>query len=184
MPVKKIVSGGQWGVDRAALEVAKELGLKTGGYCPHECKTTLGVCPELKTTFGLQELDTASPAKFPVQSLLKCMYIQRSKANVDLGDVTIAFRLYPSPGTDNTIGYAATRQWKKLNHRLRIVQVYKPYCVIETLDDIEQQVQKIRAFLDKHQPKIVNIAGHRETTREETELTRKVKEILRLVFKV
>ncbi len=32
----KIVSGGQTGVDRAALDVAIELGLKYGGWCPKE----------------------------------------------------------------------------------------------------------------------------------------------------
>jgi hypothetical protein len=29
-----IISGGQTGVDRAALQVARELGLPTGGWCP------------------------------------------------------------------------------------------------------------------------------------------------------
>ena len=31
---KKIVSGGQTGVDRAALDVALELGAPCGGWCP------------------------------------------------------------------------------------------------------------------------------------------------------
>ena len=30
----KIISGGQTGVDRAALDVALELGLPCGGWCP------------------------------------------------------------------------------------------------------------------------------------------------------
>jgi hypothetical protein len=30
----KIISGGQIGVDRAALEVAMELGIPCGGWCP------------------------------------------------------------------------------------------------------------------------------------------------------
>ena len=33
MPIK-IVSGGQTGVDRAALAVALELGIPCGGWCP------------------------------------------------------------------------------------------------------------------------------------------------------
>jgi len=32
--VHRIVSGGQMGVDRAALDVAKELGMSHGGWCP------------------------------------------------------------------------------------------------------------------------------------------------------
>ncbi len=34
MPVKKIISGGQTGADRAALDVAIELGMPHGGWCP------------------------------------------------------------------------------------------------------------------------------------------------------
>ncbi|MGE3778407.1 MAG: putative molybdenum carrier protein, partial [Pirellulaceae bacterium] len=33
-PVAKIVSGGQTGVDRAALDVARSLGIPHGGWCP------------------------------------------------------------------------------------------------------------------------------------------------------
>src|SRR5213080_3040594 len=32
--IKKIISGGQTGVDRAALDVALELGIACGGWCP------------------------------------------------------------------------------------------------------------------------------------------------------
>ena len=32
--VRKIVSGGQTGVDRAALDFAIEAGLEHGGFCP------------------------------------------------------------------------------------------------------------------------------------------------------
>lgn len=39
----KIVSGGQTGVDRAALDVALELGLPCGGWCPKGRKAEDGV---------------------------------------------------------------------------------------------------------------------------------------------
>ena len=32
--VRSVVSGGQTGVDRAALDVALELGIPCGGWCP------------------------------------------------------------------------------------------------------------------------------------------------------
>jgi len=32
--ITKIISGGQAGVDQAALEIATELGISTGGWCP------------------------------------------------------------------------------------------------------------------------------------------------------
>ena len=32
--ITKVVSGGQTGVDRAALDVAREQGIPSGGWCP------------------------------------------------------------------------------------------------------------------------------------------------------
>jgi hypothetical protein len=34
MNIKKIISGGQTGVDKGALDIAIKLGYKTGGWCP------------------------------------------------------------------------------------------------------------------------------------------------------
>jgi len=36
MTVTKIISGGQTGVDRAALDVALELGIPCRGWCPKD----------------------------------------------------------------------------------------------------------------------------------------------------
>ena len=44
--VDKVVSGGQTGADRAALEVARELGLATGGWVPRGRLAEDGVIPE------------------------------------------------------------------------------------------------------------------------------------------
>ena len=44
-PVQRIVSGGQTGVDRAALDVAIELNIEHGGWCPHGRLAEDGVIP-------------------------------------------------------------------------------------------------------------------------------------------
>jgi len=41
--VERIISGGQTGVDRAALDVALELGIPCGGWCPKGRKAEDGV---------------------------------------------------------------------------------------------------------------------------------------------
>ncbi|HXL55935.1 MAG TPA: putative molybdenum carrier protein [Chitinophagaceae bacterium] len=42
----KIISGGQTGVDRAALDVALELGIECGGFCPKGRRSEDGIIPE------------------------------------------------------------------------------------------------------------------------------------------
>ena len=57
MAIKKIISGGQTGADRAALDVAIELGIPHGGWIPKGRKAEDGVLPD---KYQLQEMPTAS----------------------------------------------------------------------------------------------------------------------------
>ena len=43
--LEMVISGGQTGVDRAALDVALELGIKISGYCPRGRKAEDGKIP-------------------------------------------------------------------------------------------------------------------------------------------
>lgn len=45
--LRKIISGGQTGVDQAALRVALEFGLAIGGWCPPDCNCEDGTIPDL-----------------------------------------------------------------------------------------------------------------------------------------
>jgi hypothetical protein len=54
----KIISGGQTGVDRMALEVAREFGIPTGGSAPREFMTERGRDPSLQE-FGLVALPSS-----------------------------------------------------------------------------------------------------------------------------
>jgi hypothetical protein len=54
-PVRRIVSGGQTGVDRAALDVAIELGLDHGGWCPAGRRAEDGPIDEI---YRLTETDS------------------------------------------------------------------------------------------------------------------------------
>jgi hypothetical protein len=76
--IRRIISGGQTGADRAGLEIAEELGIPTGGWCPKGCRTENGPDPELVTRFGLQE----SPAS---------NYTVRTLANIGMSDGTLIF---------------------------------------------------------------------------------------------
>ena len=71
--VEKIVSGGQTGVDRAALDVGLELGMACGGWCPRGRRAEDGRIPE---AYPLRE----TPASF---------YPQRTEWNVRDSDGTL-----------------------------------------------------------------------------------------------
>jgi len=56
LPVERIVSGGQTGVDRAALDVAIQLGIEHGGWCPRGQLAEDGPIPP---RYQLTEIDSA-----------------------------------------------------------------------------------------------------------------------------
>jgi hypothetical protein len=71
--IKKIVSGGQTGVDRAGLDVALELGIPCGGWCPK----------------GRRAVDGIISAKYPLQETESSDYAERTRLNVVDSDGTL-----------------------------------------------------------------------------------------------
>lgn len=87
----KIVSGGQTGVDRAALDTALELGLPCGGRCPR----------------GRKAEDGPIPARYPLTETSSAEYAQRTEWNVRDSDGTLVLtRGQPTGGTALTIELA------------------------------------------------------------------------------
>ncbi len=87
----KIISGGQTGIDRMGLEVARELGLPTGGTAPKGYLTEKGANLSL-ADFGLTE----HPSKD---------YTNRTRQNVVDADATVIYGDSESPGSRTTIEY-------------------------------------------------------------------------------
>ena len=67
-PIKKIISGGQTGVDRAALDFAIEHDIPHGGYCPKGRKAEDGRIPE---RYQLTETESAQYEDRTEQNLLE-----------------------------------------------------------------------------------------------------------------
>jgi hypothetical protein len=65
--VKKIISGGQTGADRAALDVAIKLGIPHGGWIPKGRLTENGM---LDNKYHLKEMETASYNKRTEQNVI------------------------------------------------------------------------------------------------------------------
>jgi hypothetical protein len=85
--LKKIISGGQTGADRAALDAAIRLGIPHGGWIP---KGRIAEDGSLAATYRLQEMPTES-------------YAERTEKNVTDSDGTLILSHgAPTGGTDYT----------------------------------------------------------------------------------
>lgn len=85
MKLRLVISGGQTGADRTALECAKALGLETGGTVPKGCRTDEGNQMDLVTEFGCTESTSTD-------------YRPRTLDNVRNADATVWIGRLGSPG--------------------------------------------------------------------------------------
>lgn len=91
----RIVSGGQTGVDRAALDVALEHGIDCGGWCPQGRKAEDGPIPE----------------RYPLKETPWDGYPQRTEWNVRDSDGTLILtRGEPDRGTALTLRLAQEKK--------------------------------------------------------------------------
>ncbi len=92
MPIRKIISGGQTGADRAALDAAIELGLGVGGWVPKGRRAEDGTIPDRYPNM----IETDSQA-----------YAVRTRLNVRDSDATVVLSDgRPSGGSALTIRIA------------------------------------------------------------------------------
>ena len=76
----KIVSGGQTGADRAALDWALSHNVECGGWCPK----------------GRKAEDGPINAKYPLKETPSVAYIQRTEWDVRDSDATVLFSIEPT----------------------------------------------------------------------------------------
>lgn len=100
----RIVSGGQTGVDRAALDVALALGLPCGGWVPR----------------GRRAEDGRLADAYPLRETASARYAERTRLNVRDADATLVLsRGKPSGGTALTIAFA--------------MQLHRPHLCVDLL---------------------------------------------------
>ena len=150
---EKIISGAQTGVDRAALDVALELGLAIGGWIPLGRRAEDGRIPARYR--GLLETDSAE-------------YGRRTEWNVRDSDATVIFsRGAPAGGTALTASAAAT-------HGKPLITLDLDACTFG------EALVRLQEFLVESRPRVLNIAGPRES--EAPEIGLKVSRIMREVL--
>ena len=138
----KIISGGQTGVDQAALKAAIDLNVPHGGWCPpgRECES--GVIPGM---YDLQETPAERSDDAP-----DIPRSQRTKWNVLDSDGTLILLFNKDhagdPGTEWTVQAA-----KRLNKPFRLVNVSK-----------EKNHEEINEWIRNHEIRVLNVAGPSE----------------------
>ena len=141
--LKKIISGGQTGIDRMGLEVARELGLKTGGVAPVGFNTENGRAPELAETYGLREItpDENEQYIYLFNRDLKDRYVGRTCMNVRESDGTVIFA--------SVKGSSGTQLTKDACEYFM-----HPYVVNPNID-------RLKKFITENNIEVLNVAGNR-----------------------
>lgn len=131
--LRKIVSGGQTGVDRAGLDAALLHGIPLGGYCPK----------------GRRAEDGPIPSRYPLVETDSPDYAVRTRRNVRESDATLVLNIGPlTGGTRATVEYALQRK--------------KP-CLMVQLDRTGCSVAETADWLANNNISTLNIAGPRES---------------------
>ena len=135
--LSKIVSGGQTGVDQAALEAAIAMGLDHGGWCPSGRRSERGPIP----------------AKYQLIETFERNYTVRTEKNVVDSDATmILFRKKLTGGT-------------LLTERLTLKHDRPVLCVdLDQEDAFEESIDRIATWLERFAIRTLNVAGPREST--------------------
>ncbi|KAB2876393.1 MAG: hypothetical protein F9K36_02735 [Burkholderiaceae bacterium] len=133
----RIVSGGQTGADRAALDWAIRYRIVHGGWCPK----------------GRASVDGPIPARYQLQETESAGYRQRTRLNVRDSDATLVLNAGDLDG--------GTLQTVRFAHALG-----KPLLLIQ-LDEANAEIsaRAVTAWLIEGRFKGVNIAGPREEKR-------------------
>ena len=129
----KLVSGGQTGVDRAALDVASDLGIASAGWCPQ----------------GRKAEDGRLPDHYPMKETSTGEYAQRTEWNVRDSDGTLV--LTRGPATEGTAFTITTAR-----------RLGKPYLVLD-LSNQDATATAVLSWVQEHNVGVLNVAGPRES---------------------
>lgn len=149
--VTKIISGGQTGVDTIGLQVARELGIVTGGTAPRGYLRESGVDTEDIRSYGLREITEEEQAKYTRLTGKRDPYTARTSKNVENSDGTVYFAF----DGDSAGRLATQREANRLG---------KPFLLNPTAN-------QLREWLIANNIQTLNVAGNRGSrlTKEQTQ---------------
>ncbi|MFQ5545320.1 MAG: putative molybdenum carrier protein [Acidiferrobacterales bacterium] len=139
----KIVSGGQTGVDRAALDVAIELEIPCGGWCPR----------------GRLAEDGTVPGRYPLEETRSAEYTERTERNVIDSDGTLIIATSPlTGGTALTVELA--HRWDKPCFIVDLKEVTDVDTIITWLQHRQIEILNVAGPRESKHPGIYEEARH------------------------
>lgn len=159
---KKVISGGQNGAQRAALESAKRSKICTGGTCCINGQTTTSA-QEWVLTLDFELLPLNAECK--IENLpFKEQLIITSQLNIDAADGTLIFWFQDDlKACDLPMAYCHNRSWTPLPKELLGTSTqHKPYLAIIDISPKfrESNVKMIVDFIKSNRIEVLNVAGH------------------------
>jgi hypothetical protein len=132
--IPKIISGGQTGADRAALDWAIEHNLPHGGYCPK----------------GRRAEDGTIPPQYRLWELQTDRYIDRTEHNVIDSDGTVILSVKPVL----TGGSKEAEELARIHH--------KP--ILHLHSESPDASSQLREFVTRNRVQVLNVAGPRASS--------------------
>jgi len=131
----KIISGGQTGVDRAALDAALRHGIECGGWCPAGRLDEFGRIPD----------------RYPVTELEHGSFVERTLQNVKDSDGTVIIYLDElRGGTEQTVRFS--------------IEQHRPRKLINAAEvSVQRAAQLVAEFVREEKISTLNVAGPRQS---------------------
>jgi hypothetical protein len=156
-----ILSGGQTGADRAALDFAIEHGIQHGGWCP---RGRIAEDGPISSRYSLCE----TPSR---------RYSQRTEWNVRDSDATVVFTITPSVSGGTSLTLACARRFGKPSLHISRDALAASQGHAEPAATAALRLQ---AFLKVHDIRMLNVAGPRGS--QEPEIADFVRLVLQLAL--